>query len=1055
MGLNVRTTQVEEAEAGANVRARRPWARLWLTMFVLIVAVVAAAWLQRRTIARDFIDRELSRRGVAASYELTQLSPWRQRLTNVVIGDPASPDLTADWVEVRTALAPWRAQVLVVRAGQVRLRGRVAGGRVSLGAIDRLMPPPSGKPFSLPALIVDVADARVSLDTPAGAVRLAIAGKGMLNDGFKGTVHAEAPRLALAGCGLMRADGRLAVQIRKSRPSLQGPVAVADVQCGKARVRAARVTVQAKLSEALDQWHGTAGMQAQAVIHPELRFAALDGEASFDGDVSTTRGRLKLRSGGFDVHGNRGANAAIAGAYGAGKSGLSFTGQARIGSVALVPSLREEVHGIATRVNAGPLQPIMAAVAGSAAAAMRDFNASGDLSLAYRQGAGAMTLSGARVRAASGGQADFDGTVRVGLDGASASVRASGTLATFGGGLPGVTLRFSQDRDQIRGTGDIAPYAAGGARLSVSGLAFKLRGGSGTASALADVTGSTPQGQVDQLRLPLSAAWTPGSLSVNPQCIDAAFRRLVVGGLVLGPHSVAVCPEGGAMVRLAQGGIGGGIRLPQPHLAGMLGANPLRFTAEQLRFDTGQQHLAVAGAALRLGPGGETRMDVAELSGTFAGAPAGTFSGLAGQIGAVPLLVSAGAGDWRLGGGALALSGALQVRDASAPARFYPLATQDAKVRVSGDEVRGSATLNTLGGGVKVADVRIEHALNSGRGSADILVDRLRFTQQGLQPQDLTPLTYGVIADVSGAVSGQGRIVWSRDGVTSSGTFGTDGVDLAAAFGPLRGLSTTLHFTDLLGMRTAAGEVAKLAEVNPGVPVTDGTLRFQILDSQRVQVEGGRWPFAGGELVLDPTLLDFSEAEERRLTFRVIGADAALFLKEMAFDNINATGTFDGTLPMVFGAQGGRIEGGMLEARGGGSIAYAGEVSRHDLGFWGNMAFQALRSLNYRSLSLGMNGALAGDMVTDIRFAGVSQGKGTKSNFVIRRLARLPLVFNIRISAPFQQLLSSVQSWYDPSRLIERNLPALLEEQGRATDGAAHPAIQPSDSQPVRSKEQK
>ncbi|MCD2324455.1 YdbH domain-containing protein [Sphingomonas sp. IC-56] len=992
---------------------------------------------------------------MAASYELTQLSPWRQRLTNVVIGDPASPDLTADWVEVRTALAPWRAQVLAVRAGQVRLRGRVVGGRVSVGALDRLMPPPSGKPFAPPALIVDVADAQVSLDTPAGAVRLAIAGKGMLNDGFKGVVHVSAPRLALAGCDLMRADGRLAVQIRKAQPSLQGPVAVAGVQCGQTGVRGAKVTVKARVSGALDQWRGNAAMQARAVTQPGLRFAAVDGEVSFQGVASATRGQIELRSGGFDVRGNRGKTAAISGAYGAGGSGLSFTGQAQVDSMALAPSLRNQVQRLGSQVNAGPLQPIMVALSGASAAAARRFDASGDLSLAYRAGAGALTMSGARVRGASGAQADFDGTARIGLAGSSTRLRAAGTLAVRGGGLPQATLRFVQERDQIRGTGAIAPYAAGGARLSVADLAFRLRGGSGTAIALAHVSGNTAQGQIEQLRLPLSATWAPGSLSVNTRCIDAAFRHLAVGGLVLGPHSMAVCPEGGAMVRLMQGRIGGGMRLQQPRLAGMLGENPLRFTAEQVRFDLGRQRLAIAGAALRLGADGGTRMDVAALSGALAGTPGGTFSGLAGQIGAVPLLVSAGAGDWRLGAGALTLAGALQIRDAADRARFHPLATNNAQVRVSADEVRASATLNTLRGGAKVAEVRIGHALNSGLGSAEIEVDGLRFAEQGLQPHDLTPLTYGVIAEVNGAVSGKGRIAWSRHGVTSSGTFGTDDIDLAAAFGPVRGLATTLHFTDLLNMRTAAEQVAKVAEVNPGVPVNDGMLRFQILGSQRVQVEGGRWPFAGGELVLEPTLLDFSQSRERRLTFQVVGADAALFLKEMEFDNISAIGRFDGTLPMVFDAQGGRIEGGVLEARAGGTIAYAGEVSRHDLGFWGNMAFQALRSLNYRSLSIGMNGPLAGDMVTDIRFAGVSQGKGTKSNFVIRRLARLPFVFNIRISAPFQQLLSSVQSWYDPSRLIERNLPALLEEQGRTAEAAAPPAIQPADSQTMRLKEQK
>lgn len=1055
MNVNASETRGEEEEAVAYPPANRPWRRLWLTLLLLVVIVIATAWLQRRTIARDFIDRELSRRGVAATYELTQLSPWRQRLTKVVIGDPARPDLTADWVEVRTALAPWRAQVIAVRAGQLRLRGRMVGGRVLLGDIDRLMPPPSGKPFSLPALIVDVADAQVSLETPAGDMRLAIAGKGMLNDGFKGIVRTKVPRLALAGCEIMQADGRLAVQIRKSQPSLTGPVAAADVQCGQTRLRGARVAVQAQFSEALDQWRGTAAMRAQSLHQPETRFSALSGEARFEGTASATQGPVELRSGDFEVRGNRGKTAAVAGAYRVGQSGVSFAGQAQIGSVSLMPSLRDDVQRLHARVNAGPLQSIIAALARSTAAAMRRFDAGGDLSIAYRQGAVALTLSAARVRAASGGQADFNGEARIGLGGPAAAVRAGGTLETRGGGLPWAILRFSQDKDQIRGSGTIAPYVVGESRLSLADLTFQLRGESGGASALAEFTGGTPQGRVGQLRLPLSAAWAPGSLSVNTRCIDASFRHLAVSGLTLGPHRLAACPEGGAMIRLAQGRIDGGVRLQRPHLSGMLGANPLRFEAEKARFDLGRQRLTVAGATLRLGAGGETRMDVAALSGAFGGAPRGTFSGLAGQLGAVPLRVSAGSGDWRLDGSALALAGTLEVRDAASPARFHPLGARDAEVHVSGEDVRASATLNTLRGGVKVAELGIAHALNSGSGSAEIGVNGLRFAVQGLQPQDLTPLTYGVIAEVNGAVSGHGRIAWSRDGVTSSGTFGTDGIDLAAAFGPLRGLATTLHFTDLLGVRTAASELAKVAEVNPGVPVNDGTLRFQILDSRRVQVEGGRWPFAGGELVLEPTLLDFSESRERRLTFRVIGADAALFLKEMEFDNISATGTFDGTLPMVFDAQGGRIEGGMLKARAGGTIAYAGEVSRHDLGFWGNMAFQALRSLNYRSLSLSMNGPLAGDMVTDIRFAGVSQGKGARSNFVIRRLARLPFVFNIRISAPFQQLLSSVQSWYDPSRLIERNLPALLEEQGRVADDATKPTVQRSDSEAMRSKEQK
>ena len=91
-----------------------------------------------------------------------------------------------------------------------------------------------------------------------------------------------------------------------------------------------------------------------------------------------------------------------------------------------------------------------------------------------------------------------------------------------------------------------------------------------------------------------------------------------------------------------------------------------------------------------------------------------------------------------------------------------------------------------------------------------------------------------------------------------------------------------------------------------------------------------------------------------------------------------------------------------------------------------------------------MNGPLAGEMVTEVRFAGVSQGQGAKSNFLIRRLQRLPFVFNIRIKAPFRGLLDSAQSFYDPKRLIQRNLPQLLQRQNGASAPAS--AVQPSDS---------
>src|SRR3546814_11221515 len=94
-------------------------------------------------------------------------------------------------------------------------------------------------------------------------------------------------------------------------------------------------------------------------------------------------------------------------------------------------------------------------------------------------------------------------------------------------------------------------------------------------------------------------------------------------------------------------------------------------------------------------------------------------------------------------------------------------------------------------------------------------------------------------------------------------------------------------------------------------------------------------------------------------------------------------------------------------------------------------------------------------MVTDIRFGGVGQGEGATRNFLTNQVAKLPLVFNVKITAPFRQLLTSAKGFYDPSLLIEQNLPALMraqEEAEAAARGETAP-VQPPASEPVRGRE--
>ncbi|MEO5866738.1 MAG: hypothetical protein ABIS14_09830, partial [Sphingomonas sp.] len=211
---------------------RRAWfkrARVALLGLALVALVaLAGVWLMRKSIATDYVDRALAARGVVARYHIADLGFGRQRLTDVVIGDPRHPDLVADWIDLHTSLGFSGASVTGVGAGHVRLRGRLVGGKLSLGMLDRLLPAPSGKPFALPAIDAALADARMRLETPYGLFGLKLSGSGRLDHGFTGQLAAVSDGVHAGGCTTDRVVAVMRVRTASAGPSLSGPVRAAS-----------------------------------------------------------------------------------------------------------------------------------------------------------------------------------------------------------------------------------------------------------------------------------------------------------------------------------------------------------------------------------------------------------------------------------------------------------------------------------------------------------------------------------------------------------------------------------------------------------------------------------------------------------------------------------------------------------------------------------------------------------------------------------------------------------------------------------------------------------
>ena len=84
------------------------------------------------------------------------------------------------------------------------------------------------------------------------------------------------------------------------------------------------------------------------------------------------------------------------------------------------------------------------------------------------------------------------------------------------------------------------------------------------------------------------------------------------------------------------------------------------------------------------------------------------------------------------------------------------------------------------------------------------------------------------------------------------------------------GSAATIHFTDLLGLDNRAGPDARRStRSTPASSSRMASIHYQLLPGQLVKIERGEWPFMGGRLILQETVLNFGSPTAKRLTFEV------------------------------------------------------------------------------------------------------------------------------------------------------------------------------------------
>lgn len=1048
-----------EGNGVQRLRPRRWRSRIALGLGAAVLLGAGTAWLTRERIAGNVIDSYLQQSGVPATYDIVSIGPSAQVIENLVIGDPARPDLTVRRMVIETGVGWAGPEVRRVSVEGARLFASLRGGTFSLGALDPLVFTGSDAPPALPAIDVTLSDARALLESDYGRIGMKLEGSGRIDDGFSGTLAATAPGIGVEGCRAETATlyGKLATD--RGAPRLDGPLRIGGLACGGASLAKADIGTLMSLNSDFSAAEADFRITGQRAAFADITGAGLGGKAK----VNWSPGRLAL---GHDLAltgvaspQGRLARLGAEGSWRGAADGSSGQWEGTLRGTGLAPAsdIAASLAAAERGLEGTLLAPLITKARGGVTRALdgASFRAEGiirhkgsDASLIVPE-ASLATRSGTRVLALSRLSA------RLGAQGVSG---LGGNFLAGGEGLPSLNGRMQQQASGWTLRMAMADYAAGTNRLALPRLTVRtMPSGAIAFDGLVTASGDLPGGAVNDLAVPLEGTWSSArGLAVGTRCTPLRFTKLALSGLALDGQQITLCPEGNGPILAYRDALSLAARTGPLNLAGTLGENPASLAANRvvLRYP---QPFAIEGLAAKIGTGdSEVRIAADSLTGSFAGDIAGAFAGGSARLAAVPFDLDAITGRWSFADSILRLDNAaftLSDRPAQGEARFAPLTANGASLTLADNRITADAMLRHAESGRGVAKVAITHNLDTAAGRALLSVPGLVFDKT-LQPEDLTYLAKGVIALADGTITGEGRVDWNGEAITSSGTFGSDGFDLAAAFGPVRGLAGKIVFTDLINLTTAPDQTVTIAAINPGVEVLAGKVQFELKNGTLLSLEDARFPFMGGTLQMRPLVMDFSQPEERRYVFEIIAVDAATFVSEMELTNLSATGTFDGTVPIIFDANGnGRIEGGLLLSRpGGGNVAYIGELTYENLGAMGNYAFSALRSLDYRQMRIGLSGDLAGEIITSFDFDGVRQGAGTSQNFITRRLAKLPIQFKINVrSQNFSQLAIIARGYSDPTAwgdpfdmgLLRMENGKLIMRQTEPTPPPPNPAAPP------------
>ncbi|MBN8646594.1 MAG: YdbH domain-containing protein [Caulobacterales bacterium] len=329
-----------------------------------------------------------------------------------------------------------------------------------------------------------------------------------------------------------------------------------------------------------------------------------------------------------------------------------------------------------------------------------------------------------------------------------------------------------------------------------------------------------------------------------------------------------------------------------------------------------------------------------------------------------------------------------------------------------------------------ISQIFLEHDLQSGIGNVLFDASSLTFIPAvkgnesiKLEAKDIIPPLKGIFNDTEGVLDTRAGISWApNQPVKSFARISTDDLGFSPPIGIAQGIKGTIEIADILKLRTDKQQIINIDIFDPGLPIENGVLGFELSGNNSIDINLVKWAFSNGTLSMRPVNIPFGQSP-KSLIIDAKDIDIAKLLRLAKIPNLEVEGVMSGTLPINIVDNTFEIVGGHLYGEGDGVLRYTGPAlgtekpkptgtQKLKEKIFGKpspsateIAIEALRELHYKVLQIDVDGRITGDMTFSVLLEG--------SNPAL--LQSHPFLFRIKASIPVGEIRAGYESIFQSS----------------------------------------